>query len=266
MIGLFTRNPVLSAMRQNEYDPHWHHYKARRFTLNRKMPEEIHRPATRKFLQFFCLLFIIGATPAYAATAPLNIVMFGDSLTAGYLLPPGHAIPDMLDRALAEKNGPAVRIMNAGVSGDTTTGGLSRLDWAIGPDTDGVILELGANDGLRGIDPDLTKKNLAAIIHTLQQRGIPVLLAGMVAPPNLGSDYGNQFDAVFPALAKEYGLRYIPFFMTGVLPDNNQNLTIDGMHPNDQGVAIVVNHLLPSVELFITDVQKARHARASGEK
>lgn len=230
-----------------------------------KMPHSCPHPHAHLVSAAAIFLALMAATimPVFAGPTPVTIAMFGDSLTAGYLLPPGHAIPDRLNEAVAASGAADVKIVNAGVSGDTTTDGLSRLDWAIGPETDGVILELGANDGLRGIDTALTRKNLEAIILTLQKRGIPVMLAGMLAPPNLGPDYGKEFNAIFPELAKKYSLLYIRFFMAGVLPDEHSRLTIDGMHPNDDGVAIVVSRLLPTVKDFIAEVRKAKTTRTA---
>ncbi|MCC2113102.1 MAG: arylesterase, partial [Hyphomicrobiales bacterium] len=159
---------------------------------------------------------VIAALVAGPATAePLKIVALGDSLTAGYGLPPGEAFPDRLEAAL-KADGHEIEIVNAGVSGDTASGGLARLDWSLPSDAGAVILELGANDALRGVPPSATEKALRAILEKLKERGVPVLLAGMLAPPNMGAEYGARFDAIFPRLADEYGVLYYPFFLDGV--------------------------------------------------
>ncbi len=145
----------------------------------------------------------------------VKIVGFGDSLMAGYMLPSGAAFPQQLEKALNDK-GVEVSIENAGVSGDTTTGGLSRIDWSVPDGTDLVILELGANDALRGIEPDITEKNLDEMLARLQQRGISVILAGMMAPPNMGKDYAAKFNPIYPKLAQKYGVPLYPFFLDGV--------------------------------------------------
>ncbi|HEY4344933.1 MAG TPA: arylesterase [Parvibaculum sp.] len=196
------------------------------------------------------LALALLSAPALAADKPFTIVALGDSLTAGYLLGPGDGFVPQLQKALRDKGYNNVVISDAGVSGDTSTGGLGRLDWGVGPDTRAVILELGANDALRGVDPKLTRANLEEIITRLQKRKIPVLLAGMLAPPNMGADYGKNFDAIYPELAEKYGLVFYPFFLDGVAA--NDKLTLeDGMHPNPQGVAIMVKRILPKVEALI---------------
>jgi acyl-CoA thioesterase-1 len=177
---------------------------------------------------------------------PLRIVAFGDSLFAGYGLRPAQAFPVQLQKALKAR-GHNVVITNAGVSGDTTAGGLKRLAWAVPPDTDAVILELGANDALRGIDPKLTRANLETIIARLEQRNIPILLAGMRSPANWGEHYSDDFDAIFPALAREHDLLFYPFFLDGVVLEAKLNQQ-DGMHPNGKGVAAIVKRMTPSVE------------------
>ena len=194
---------------------------------------------------------LVAALPAAGARAarPLKLVAFGDSLTAGYRLAPDAAFPAVLERVLRAK-GRAVEVANAGVSGDTTTGGLDRLDWSVPDGTDGVILELGANDMLRGTDPAVPRKALDAILSRLKARGILVLLAGMRASANLGPDYGARFDAIYPDLAQRYGLILYPFFLAGVAGDRSLNLE-DGVHPNRQGVERIVEGILPSVEQFL---------------
>lgn len=191
------------------------------------------------------------ATPAHAAPAgrPLKLVALGDSLTAGYQLPADAAFPAVLERALKAK-GYDVSIANAGVSGDTTTGGLDRVDWSVPDGTDGVILELGANDMLRGTDPAVPAKALDAIVSKLKARGIPVLLAGMRASVNLGPDYVARFDAIYPELAGRYGLILYPFFMEGMAGKDGMTLP-DRLHPNAKGVEVIAAGILPSVEEFL---------------
>jgi acyl-CoA thioesterase-1 len=190
---------------------------------------------------------VITAFPAHSTT--LNLVGFGDSLMAGYQLPPGDAFPARLERALREK-GHDVSIANAGVSGDTTSGGLARIDWSVPDGTKGVILELGANDALRGIAPEESRKNLVAMIEKLKSRGIAVLLVGMMAPPNMGGDYAGRFNPIYPELAKTYGTELYPFFLDGVV--ENAKLKIeDGMHPNGDGIGVMVERFLPVAERFV---------------
>ncbi|WP_050783497.1 arylesterase [Methylobacterium nodulans] len=190
-----------------------------------------------------------------AVAAPLRLVALGDSLTAGHGLPAEAAFPAVLERALKEK-GLDVTVANAGVSGDTATGGLDRVDWSVPDGTDGVILELGANDMLRGTDPAVTEKALDAIIARLKERGIPVMLAGMKAARNLGPDYVARFDALYPRLAERHGLMLYPFFLDGVATDRSLTLP-DGLHPTAKGVERIVAGILPSVESFATRLRKA---------
>ncbi len=180
---------------------------------------------------------------------PVHIMAFGDSLTAGYGLENAFGYPVVLERQLRER-GLAVRVTNAGVSGDTSAGGAARLEWALADTPDILILELGANDALQGLDPALMRDNLARIIRMCQQRGVQVLLAGMRAPGNLGVQYAEAFDAVFPALAREYGVPLYPFFLDGVALDRALNQA-DGMHPNAEGVRVIVSRLLPYVERLL---------------
>ena len=196
-----------------------------------------------------CAVMALATGYSWAAERPINIVAFGDSLTAGYGLPANEAFPVQLQRALAAK-GLAVNVANAGVSGDTATGGLSRLDWSIPDGTDAVILELGANDALRGIDPDIARKALDTMLRRLKERKISVLLCGMVAPPNLGVEYGRAFNSIYPDLATEYGAILYPFFLTGVAADPKLNQR-DGLHPTAAGVAVIVDRILPQVEQLI---------------
>lgn len=194
--------------------------------------------------------------PVARAAEPLRIVALGDSLTAGYGLPADVAFPARLQKALRAK-GYNVTIVNAGVSGDTTTGGLDRLAWSVADGTGGVILELGANDALRGVDPKVTKDTLEKILDALAKRRIPVLLAGMQAPRNMGAAYVKAFDAIYPALAAHYDVVFYPFFLAGVATDPKLNQA-DGMHPNPQGVDVIVKRMLPSVEQLIARAKKAR--------
>lgn len=194
--------------------------------------------------------------PARAAQPgrPVRIVALGDSLTAGYQLAAQDAFPARLQAALRAR-GHAVEVENAGVSGDTSTGGLERLDWAVGEDVDAVILELGANDALRGIDPAITRRNLETIITRLKARGIAILLTGMLAPPNMGPDYAAAFNPIFPDLARRHGLIFDPFFLEGVAAVPSLNLG-DGMHPNPRGVAVIVERILPKVEELIAAARR----------
>ncbi len=195
------------------------------------------------------------ALSATARAETISLVGFGDSLMAGYQLPPEDAFPARLEKALKEK-GLDVTVANAGVSGDTSSGGLARIDWSIPDGTRGVILELGANDALRGIPPEETRKNMEAMIARLKERGIAVLLAGMMAPPNMGADYAARFNPIYPELAEKYGLELYPFFLDGVVTDTALKLE-DGMHPNGNGVGMMVEKALPTVERFIATLAKA---------
>jgi acyl-CoA thioesterase-1 len=185
-----------------------------------------------------------------AAAATLTIVALGDSLTAGYGLNGNAAFPARLQAALRARGHTGVSIVNAGVSGDTTSGGLQRLDWSVPQGTDAVIVELGANDALRGVDPKVTKAALDRILARLAARHIPVLLAGMKAPRNMGPDYVRAFDAIYPALASTHQVVFYPFFLAGVAADPELNQA-DGLHPNAAGVDVIVARMLPSVEKLI---------------
>lgn len=199
----------------------------------------------------FAALALSGASAS--AETPLEIVVLGDSLVAGYELAPGEDYPTKLEAAL-KKAGYDVAISNAGVSGDTTSGGLTRLDWSVPDSANAVILELGANDALRGLSPDQAAENLSTIVERLQDREIPVLLMGMMAPPNMGADYAADFNAIYPELASEYGLELYPFFLDGVATHAEYQLA-DGMHPNAAGVEVMVENTLPSVEAFIRSIR-----------
>jgi acyl-CoA thioesterase-1 len=196
------------------------------------------------------LAAVIAPLPAAQSQGqPIRLVALGDSLSAGYNLPQEAAFPVALERALKAK-GYKVEIVNAGVSGDTSSGGLDRLDWSVPDGTDGVILELGANDMLRGLDPAGTRKNVEAIVERLKSRNIPVMLAGMYASRNLGPEYVQKFDSIYPDIAKKHDLVLYPFFLDGVAGDRSLNLP-DGMHPTAKGVEIIVERILPSVESFL---------------
>jgi acyl-CoA thioesterase-1 len=193
------------------------------------------------------LCLMIGGRPA-AAHIPV-ILDFGDSLTAGYGLAPEQAFPARLETALRGQ-GIEARVVNAGVSGDTTAGGLARLDWALADRPDLVILELGANDALRGIDPATVRDNLDKMIGKIEANGAKMLLVGMLAPPNWGAEYANAFDRIFPELAKAHDVPLYPFFLEGVAmkPELNQP---DGLHPNEHGVAVLVDRLAPVVARLV---------------
>jgi len=200
-----------------------------------------------KHLVAFVALFMAAFGAVSPARAqPLQIVVFGDSLAAGYGLAAGDGFADKLQAALVA-GGHDVAVANAGVSGDTSSGGLSRLDWSVPDGTGLVILELGANDMLRGISPDITEKNLDAMLARLKARNIAVLLAGMRAAPNLGAGYQKSFDGIYPRLAEKYGVPLYPFFLDGVAGNAALNQA-DGMHPNAAGVDLIVERILPVVE------------------
>jgi acyl-CoA thioesterase-1 len=184
-----------------------------------------------------------------AAAAPVSIVALGDSLTAGYGLDPGESFPEQLQAALAAR-GHDVSVANAGVSGDTASDGLARLEWSVPAEADIVIVELGANDALRGIDPAVTRQALADILGKLRARGQAVLLVGMLSPRNLGDEYAAEFDAIFPDLAQQHGVPLYPFFLEGVATNAALNQA-DGLHPTAAGVSTIVERILPQVEELI---------------
>jgi len=184
-----------------------------------------------------------------AAADPVSIVALGDSLTAGYGLDPGEAFPEQLERALRQR-GLDVTVINAGVSGDTATDGLARLEWSVPAEADIVIVELGANDALRGIDPAITRQALTSIVAKLTGRGQAVLLAGMLAPRNMGEPYAAAFNPIYPDIAKQYGVPLYPFFLQGVAANRSLNLP-DGVHPTAEGVARIVEAILPHVEALV---------------
>jgi acyl-CoA thioesterase-1 len=204
------------------------------------------------------LLTLAIASPAIAQNRPVKIVALGDSLTAGFGLSAGDAFPAKLQRSLKAK-GIDVEIVNAGVSGDTASGGLERLEWAVPPGTDAVIVELGANDMLRGIDPHVTRKAIGTIVRKLRERHIAVLLCGMVASPNLGKDYAAAFNLIYPDMAVAYGAIYYPFFLNGVATFANLNQR-DGLHPTAAGIDVIVDKILPSVEQLIVWAKAERRS------
>lgn len=207
-------------------------------------------------LQFTVIaVSLIFAAAANART--INLVGFGDSLMAGYQLPAGDGFPEKLQAALKAK-GLDVTIANAGVSGDTTTAGLARIDWSVPDGTDGVILELGANDALRGIPPEESEKNLDQMITRLKERGIAVLLAGMVAPPNMGADYAARFNPIYQKLSEKHGLPLYAFFLDGVALEAGLKLE-DGMHPNARGVDVMVEKMEPAVTNFVETISSVKN-------
>ena len=191
----------------------------------------------------------LAQTAPLKAAKPVKIVVLGDSLSAGLGLSGSAAFPERLQKALKAK-GIAVDMINAGVSGDTASGGRDRLDWSVPEGTDAVILELGANDALRGTDPAVTRAALSDILTRLKARKIAVLLCGMVAPPNYGSDYAARFNAIYPDLAKSFAVPLYPFFLEGVAANRKLNQA-DGMHPTAEGVDMIVKNILPTVEAFL---------------
>jgi len=199
-------------------------------------------------------LALLACAPAVAArAAPLRLLVLGDSLSAGFGLPRDEGFEAQLQAALAA-HGIAARVIDGAVSGDTSAGGRARLDWVLADTPDAAILELGANDGLRGLDPTEMRANLSAILDTFASRHIPVLLTGMYAPPNLGPDYQTQFRAVFDELGRRPGVLYDPFFLQGVAraPGLTQP---DGLHPNAEGVRRIVARILPEVERLAAEVR-----------
>ena len=199
------------------------------------------------------MLLGVMVQAASAEAAPVKILALGDSLTAGYGLPPGQGFVPQLQKALKD-SGIDAQVQDGGVSGDTTAGGLARLDWALAENPQVVIVELGANDALRGLEPAQAKSNLGAILAKLTAQHRAVLLAGMLAPPNLGNDYGEAFNAIYPDLARQYGVVLYPFFLDGVAANPALNQP-DGLHPTAAGVAIIVKRLLPSLRQVIAKAE-----------
>jgi acyl-CoA thioesterase-1 len=215
----------------------------------------------RSILSLLALTFLVTA-PALPASAqtqlakPVKVVVLGDSLSAGLGLAASAAFPARLQKALKAK-GIDVDMGNAGVSGDTTSGGRDRLDWSVPEGTDAVILELGANDALRGIDPKVARAALTEILTRLQARKIAVLLCGMLAPPNYGADYSAKFNAIYPDLAKTFAVPLYPFFLEGVAANARLNQA-DGLHPTAEGVDTIVKNILPTVEAFLGPLLRQR--------
>src|ERR1700737_134018 len=199
---------------------------------------------------------VFAQTPAAVQTKPIKMVVLGDSLSAGLGLSASAAFPERLQKSL-KSNGIDVDMINAGVSGDPSSGGRDRLDWSVPEGTEAVILELGANDALRGIDPKVTRAALTEILTRLKARGIGVLLCGMVAPPNYGSDYSARFNAIYPELAKSFGVPLYPFFLEGVAPYVSLNQA-DGLHPTAEGVDVIVKNMLPMVQAFLGAISGQR--------
>jgi len=207
-------------------------------------------------------MVLMGSGTAFAQTSaahetkPIKMVVLGDSLSAGLGLSASSAFPARLQKSLATK-GIVVDMINAGVSGDTTSGGRDRLDWSVPEGTEALILELGANDALRGINPAVTRAALTDILTRLKARKIAVLLCGMVAPPNYGSDYSARFNAIYPELAKSFGVPLYPFFLEGVATEARLNQP-DGLHPTAEGVDVIVKNILPMVEAFLGTISGQR--------
>jgi acyl-CoA thioesterase-1 len=206
-------------------------------------------------------LLLAAAEPAFAQSsaaaggAPIKMVVLGDSLSAGLGLSGPDAFPAKLQKALKAK-GIEVDMTNAGVSGDTSSGGRDRLDWSVPEGTQAVIVELGANDALRGTDPAVTRTSLTDIVTRLKARGIAVMLCGMLAPPNYGADFAARFNTIYPDIAKSSGVPLYPFFLEGVAADAKLNQA-DGMHPTAEGVDIIVKNILPTVEAFLGPISRA---------
>ncbi len=191
---------------------------------------------------FLGLVNLIGEK---ALAADMKILALGDSLTAGYRLNQGDGFAEQLEKRLQESH-PDIRVINAGVSGDTSQSGLARLGWALADQPDMVIVELGANDALRGLDPAITRNNIEQIILQLKEKNIKILLAGMLAPPNLGEEYGKRFNRIYPDLAQKHQVTLYPFFLEGVAGHPTLNLD-DGIHPTKQGISIITDRILPYV-------------------
>ena len=191
---------------------------------------------------------------AQAAAAQIKILALGTSLTQGYGLPPGTELTALLEARLRARHVDA-KLINAGVSGDTSAGGLSRLDWSLADHPDAAIVELGGNDALRGLPPEQTEKNLAAILLKLKTQRVPVLLLGMMAPRNFGPEYTTQFDAIYPRLAKQFGTLFYPFVLNGVAMQAKLNQA-DGIHPNPEGEKIVADRIFPDVLMLVGEVKR----------
>ena len=201
----------------------------------------------------------LAEVQAAAGAKPIKLVVLGDSLSAGLGLPEAAAFPARLQKVLRDK-GVNIDISNAGVSGDTASGGRDRLDWSVPEGTDAVVVELGANDALRGLDPAVTRAALTDIVKRLKARGIAVMLCGMVAPPYYGSEYAARFNTIYPDLAREFDVPLYPFFLAGVAANKKLNQA-DGIHPTAEGVDIIVNSILPSVETFVGSIGEQRPSK-----
>ena len=208
----------------------------------------------RLLVQALAFAAVLALIPHAAAARTLRLVALGDSLTAGFGLPPGKAFPDQLEAALRAK-GWDVQVVNAGVSGDTAANALARYDWSVPKDADALIVELGGNDMLRGMKPEATKRTLAAILDKARATHLPVLLAGMRAAPNLGGQYAAEFFPIYPELAKSHDVLLYPFFLDGVAGDPKLDQP-DGLHPNAQGVEVIVQKILPSVEALLMQANR----------
>lgn len=219
----------------------------------------VHGPI-RRLVNIAALAGVVMAAPTAAHADALRLLALGDSLTAGYGLADAETFTVQLEAALLAQ-GYDIQVINGGVSGDTSAGGLARLDWALADQPDLALVELGANDGLRGIDPAETRDNLAQILERLQSEGIPTLLAGMMAPPNLGQEYGATFNAIYPELAEQHDVPLYPFFLDGVATDPALNQD-DGIHPNARGVAVIVEQLVPHIVKLIEDAGLQQAAEA----
>jgi acyl-CoA thioesterase-1 len=206
-----------------------------------------------RFKRTLLLLILLGVAAEPALAAPVKILMLGTSLTQGYGLPPGTEIPARLQAKL-KAAGVDATVINAGVSGDTSAGGLSRLDWSLADHPNTAIVELGSNDALRGIPPAQTEKNLSAILGKLEAQHIPALLLGMMAPRNFGPQYARAFDAIYPKLAKQYGAILYPFVLQGVALNPKLNQA-DGMHPNPAGVQVIVGRIFPDVMQLVAQTR-----------
>jgi len=199
----------------------------------------------------FNLALVLALVASEAEAAEKRLLLLGDSLIAGYGLPPGEGFAAQLERAL-DKRGYDVEVIDAGVSGDTTAGGLARLDWSLAADPTHAVVELGANDALRGLDPAAMKQNLDAIITRLKEQDVKALLAGMVAPRNLGPEYREAFEGAYAQLAEKHDILLYPFFLKG-LQGKPELIQSDGLHPNAEGVAVIVENILPSIEKLLSE-------------
>lgn len=212
-----------------------------------------------RIVAFAALLLLLATLPAHAQTEPVKLAILGDSLAAGYGLAPAQAFPARLQAALKDK-GRNVTVINHGVSGDTTAGGVERLDWMLGDKPDIVLVELGGNDALRALDPAATQRNLDAIVTKLKEAGVTVWLAGMLAPRNYGPEYAKSFDGLFKKVADKHGLPFYAFFLDGVAQEPALNQP-DGIHPNAKGVDVIVERILPFVTKNLDAAPVRRPAR-----